>query len=324
MKYLKIKKQLILLAATIFIFSACKKTEIAKPLGDAGQTIIKIIGGSSPAAVQKNSVAFSAVPQKLLLVQLRRDVPSETELNKAMTVTVKDDLAAVTAANPAYVQFPPAWYTVETDGVKTGGQGGTYTFTFKPGEFAKEIYINIPNATVMNPGAKYGLGFSITTVDGGGKISSQQSVVNEIVTNNAWDGVYRDDFCNYHPTLNTGYTCSTTVIHLITTGVNRVQMFWPVANAFGNPAILGGNLTYFGGAQEPELVINMVNNAVVVYNACQSCNTGFYEMAVNWPNNYDPATGTFNLRWGYSYAVSGVFDPDCREWTQTLTYLGPR
>ncbi len=324
MKNFKHKEPFILLAIIACTFTACKKSEPAENKGDAGQTLLKIIGGSSPATVNKNVINFAATPQKLLVVQLRRDVPNETELNKTLVVTVKDDSAAVTAANRAYIQFPAAWYTFETDGLKTGGQGGTYTFTFNPGEFSKEIYITIPNATRMNPLALYGLGFTITSAGYGGKISTQKSVVIEIATaTNTWDGVYQNDFCNYHPSSNTGYTCSTTVVHLITTAINKVKLYWPAVGEFANPSILGGNLTYFS-LQEPEYTINPGNNSVIVKNASQRADFSFFYMSLSWPNNYDPVTKTFNLKWGYSYAVQGIFDAGCREWTQTLKYIGPR
>jgi len=52
------------------------------------------------------------------------------------------------------------------------------------------VYITIPNATLFNPSALYGLGFTITTADAGGKISTQKSVVIEIGAKNDYDGRY--------------------------------------------------------------------------------------------------------------------------------------
>jgi hypothetical protein len=324
MKYLNFTKQIAFVAAFALVFTACKKTKLSTPMGDAGQTLVKIIGGSNPAAVYKNAIDFVAVPKQLLVVELRRDIPNETELNKTMVVTVKDDLAAVTAANPAYIQMPTAWYTIQygSDGVKTGGQGGTFTFTFKPGQFSKEIYITIPDATVMNPSSLYGLGFTVMTADAGGKISTQKSVVIEIGAKNDWDGVYEDTWTNYHPTNNPGYTGGVTDIHFVTTGANVVKMYFPAAGAFGCPAILAGGLSYFG-AQEPAFTINTSTNAVTVQNAFVGAST-FYTMSVAQVNRYEPSNKTFYVRWGYSYAVPGVFDAGCREWTQVLKYTGPR
>ena len=190
MKYLKLTKNLAAIAVVSLIFVACKKPILSTPLGDAGKTLVKILGGNTPAGVAKMPVDFVNTPTRLLVVQLRRDIPNETELNKTMIVTVKDDTAAVRVANPAYLHLPTAWFTVQTDGVKTGGQGGTWTFTFKPGEYAKEIYITIPNATLMSPSSLYGLGFTVMTADQGAKLSTQKSIVIEIGAKNNYDGIY--------------------------------------------------------------------------------------------------------------------------------------
>ena len=190
MKYLKLTRLLAIIVIVALVFNACKKPELSTPMGDAGQTLVKIINGNTPFALAKMPVDFVSTPTKLLVIELRRDIPNETELNKTMVVTVKDDTAAVRAANASYVQLPTAWYTLQIDGVKTGGQGGIFTFTFKPGEFSKEIYVTIPNATLFNPSALYGLGFTILTADQSGKISTQKSKVIEIGAKNKYDGIY--------------------------------------------------------------------------------------------------------------------------------------
>lgn len=190
-KFLIINKMLLALAALVIIASSCEKVKSITPTTTQGKTYVKILkgGDASPAPVVKNPIDFVPVPAKLLVVDLRREIPTSDELNKTVNVTIKDDTAAVRAANPAYVQMPIAWYTIQGDGVKTGGQGGTYSFTFKPGEFAKQIYVTIPDATILNPSALYGLGFTITSADGGVTIR-EKSVVVEIGAKNPYDGVY--------------------------------------------------------------------------------------------------------------------------------------
>ncbi len=241
MKYLNFTKQFASLAAAALIFSACDKVESPAPLGDQGTTLVKIIGGGSPSNVIKKPVDFLPVPSKLLVVELRRDIPNESELNKTMVVTIKDDTAAVKAANSGYLHLPTAWYTLQTTGVKTGGQGGTFTFTFKPGEYSKEIFVTIPDATLFNPSALYGLGFTITTADAGGKISTQKSVVIEIGAKNDYDGEYAVTgpmVDNANPALVqwNGQANATPFsnanggawqLHLVTTGATQCVMFQP-------------------------------------------------------------------------------------------------
>ena len=260
MKYLNLTKSLAIVAMLSLVFGACKKANVAPPLGDAGLTLVKILGGSTPAAVVKKPVDFVNTPTKLLMIELRRDIPNETELNKTMIVTVKDDTAAVRAANPAYLNLPTAWFTVQTDGIKTGGQGGTWTFTFKPGEFAKEIYITIPNATLFNPSALYGLGFTILTADAGGRISSQKSVVVEIGAKNSYDGIYAvtgpmvdltgSPFTQWNNPAVSGFPAANGgawEAHLVTSGASTVfvvdQTIW---GSCGHPMLNAGANSGFG------------------------------------------------------------------------------
>ncbi len=194
MKYFKITKQIAALGLAALLFSACDKVETTAPLGKAGQTLVTILQGATPANIIKDPVDFVPTPTTLTkgVIDIRREIPTSEELNKKLTITIKDDTAAVRAANASYVQFPTSLYTLTLPpgATKTGGQGGTITLVFQPGEFAKQIYINVPNATLLNPSALYGLGFTITSADGGAKIADAKSVIVEVGAKNNWDGIY--------------------------------------------------------------------------------------------------------------------------------------
>ena len=82
MKYLKFARHIAILAVGALVFSACKKDKLASPMGDAGQTLVKIINGGTPASIVKKPVDFVPTPSTVLAVELRRDIPNETELNK--------------------------------------------------------------------------------------------------------------------------------------------------------------------------------------------------------------------------------------------------
>lgn len=150
----------------------------------------------------------------------------------------------------------------------------------------------------------------------------QKTEVAEIVTGNNWDGVYELSFCNYSGGGAPTYPCTTTVVHLITTAPDKVKIYWPTMSAYANPAFYNGVFTSLT-IQEPEYTIRPITNTVTVQNTASGAVT-FYTMAINGLNNYDPVTKTFNVKFGYSYAVPGVFDAACREWTQTIKYTGPR
>lgn len=319
MKYYNLSKQVLFIAITVLVLAACSKVKIAEPMGDAGNTIIKIVNGGTPAS-KLWSVDFVNTPSTLLAIEVRRDAPNETELNKSVTVVIKDDTAAVRAFDPTLIQMPVAFYTTST--AKAGGQGGTYTLTFAPGEFAKEIYLTIPNATLMSTSSTYGLGFTLLTATGGKTSNAFKTLIYKIGAKNAYDGVYECNFTNYHPTANPGYTGDVTEVELITTGANSCKMYWPDAGAYACPAVLNGGLSYFG-AQEPEYTVNPATNIVTVQNAYVGATT-FYTMSPVYSNLYDPSTKIMNVKWGYNY-VGGAFDASTsREWTQKLTYLRPR
>lgn len=186
MKFLNLLKQFSVLVVLPLLFFACDKENDQNSIADNGQTLVKIIGGGTPANIVKIKIEFDSKPQSIQLADIRRDIASSSELNKVMTVMVKDDNAIV-AAYPAYTILPAALYSV---GVETPKSGSYYTVTLNSGEFNKAISITIPNPKLLNPVLKYALGLTIATADAGGKISVQHSIIVEIVTINNWDGVY--------------------------------------------------------------------------------------------------------------------------------------
>ena len=184
-------KSSILVFLTLAVgFTACIKKEVT-PLKDEGSTFVKVLGGSSPAVIKSNPIDFVTTAQTITVCDVRKDAANSGDLNKSTTVTIKDDTAAVRAANPNYLQLPSNFYTLVGNGVtKSGGMGGNYTVSFSPGDFAKEIRITIPNAQLLNPSRLYALGFTITGVSADSKISFEKSIVVEIGAKNPWDGVY--------------------------------------------------------------------------------------------------------------------------------------
>lgn len=321
MKYLNLTKIFASIAMCSLIFTACDKAKVATPMGDAGQTLVKILGGGTPASIAKRPIDFVATPTQILAVEVRRDIPNETELNKTMVVTVKDDTAAVTAAG--YLQMPTAWFTTQIDGgVKAGGQGGIFTITFKPGEFSKSIYVTIPDATLLNPSALYGLGFTVLTADAGGKISTQKSTVVEVGAKNPYDGIY-----SYVSGLVTRYTAPGVPagdalsgplssppnpdVFLVTTGAYSVN--FPVAGSAGQLTWSGGT-SGVAGIDGLKLTVDPVTNLVTVKSAANATLTNW----AGYVNKYDPSTKTFtlNFRWNPTANV--------REYSVILKYKGPR
>ncbi len=278
------KYSLFFLLFTVVAFTSCIKKEVT-PLGDEGKTFVKIVGGGSPAEINKNPIDFVGTPQRLLACDIRKDAANNSALNTVTTVVVKDDTAAVRAANPNYINMPTAWYTLESEAPRVGGMGGTYTFQFKAGEFAKQIYINIPNATVLDPSSLYAIGFTITSVSADGSISVNKSMVLEIGAKNEWDG---------------SYAVTGPVTDIITP--NLIQ--WENQPGYSDPWLDANP-----GAWEAHLVTTGASQCIVVdntiwgscghalYNTTAAGNTGYGSFGL--VINFDPATGAVASIWNY-------------------------
>lgn len=190
MKYLNIIKQCTLLLLVAVTVASCDKVKVTEPMGDNGSLLVKLVGGGTTAApgLLKNAIDFLPTPITVMGADLQRLVPSNAVLNTVMHVTVKDDTAAVRTAG--LTLLPASWYTIGSTTPKTGGDGGIFNITIPAGEFARPILITIPDATKLDPSTQYGLGFTITSVDAGGKISVTNTTVFQLGAKNAYDGVY--------------------------------------------------------------------------------------------------------------------------------------
>lgn len=200
---MKLIKNTFLIAGAVLAFSACKKTVSTEPLNGAGQTLVKFVftdAGNNPnglpdtasgkyAGYQLLNVDLVSTPQTLEVADLRRDVPNNTELNKPMTVIIQNDPGAVTAYDPDLVSLPDGSYTADPANPISGT---TYTVSLAAGEIAKTLKVTLLNVAALDLNNRYGLGFTISTVDADGHISTlQKTMVIEIGTKNLWDGVYR-------------------------------------------------------------------------------------------------------------------------------------
>jgi len=323
MKYLNLTKSLATVAIFSLVFTACDKAKVATPMGDQGQTLVKILNGGTPASVTPKPIDFVNTPTKILAVEVRRDIPNETELNKTMIVTVKDDTAAVTALGRLHL--PTAWYTISGSGVvKAGGQGGTFTLTFLPGEFSKSIYVTVPNATLLDPSLVYGLGFTVMTADQGAKLSTQKSTVVEIGAKNAYDGIY-----SYVSGLVTRYSAPGVPLGDLLSGpLGPLNPDLILATIGANTCKFENNgapvgLTWSYLTMPISGVSGILGLNVTVDPATNLCVSTCTENLTfgNWfgkPNNYNPTTKTFTLSYKWNPATT------VREYEMVIKYKGPR
>jgi hypothetical protein len=334
MKYFNLIKRLSAVAMVAVAASSCSKTATITPIGDAGQTIVKLFSTTANGQTLSDpgftDLQFSTIELKLVstpvtydVVDVRREVPSSSTLNTTMVVKVKNDPGIVTSYNSAYgasyVPLPDSLVTIDP---ATPLVGTNYTVTLNPGEFAKQIKFVLKSGIALDLGKSYAMGFSIVSADDNGHVAlERKKIIVEFGVRNQWDGKYQCDWTNYHPTLNPGYTGGSEPVEMRTSGATKVKIYFPGIGGYYCPAFLSGAVSAFSG-QEPEYSI-AGTNAVTVQNSFPGTGT-LYTMAAGYTSRYDVPTKTFYVKWGYSYAVPGVFDATCREWTQKITYLGPR
>ena len=190
MKYLNFSKKIAALAFSALMLNACDKVTTPTPLGDAGQIIVKAI--TDDGLVRTKNLDLKTTPQVVDLVDIRRDVSKSADLDKTMTVIVKENPGLVTDYNAAngtnFIPLPTANYTPDA----TPHVGTNYTVVLKPGEFAQYIRITIPNALAINLNNSYAFGFSIVSADAGGKVASKQKDMVVIIgVKNKYDGYYK-------------------------------------------------------------------------------------------------------------------------------------
>lgn len=298
-----------ILGMVIVAASSCDKAKTYDPIGGAGSTFVKITGGGTPAEYEKKSIDFVPTPS-IIGVDVQRMVANSSELTKTMTVVIKIDTAMVTAYNRSsgnsFVKIPNAWYTGTAKNPKAGGEDGTFTMTFKPGEFAKDLEILIPNATLLDPSTTYAIGLSIQSVDADGKISASKSKVIGIGAKNAYDGVY-----SIVSGLVTRYTApgvpagdalsgplgpANPDVFLVTTAAAKCDVTG-AAGGVGFTWATGGGI---GGIDGLSLAVNPATNLTTMASVLNTTLT-------NWAgkvNRYDPATRTFYLAFRWNPATT--------------------
>jgi hypothetical protein len=264
---------LVAAAAAIFTIS-CKKTKEPVPMDGAGQTLVKFIDGGTVADPGSKLIGMKLTDeaQAIEALDLRRDIPNNDELNRVMTVIIKNDPSVLSHVDPAAVPLPAENYTFDGRATLTGDE---IRIDLQPGEFALPISFNLVNATRLNLSNTYGLGFTISSVTADGKILNEKSsFAIRLSSNNQWDGIYRlysgferadqPGFLGVSLSPNGFYQ----PYYLITKGTTEVEASINTAQSgIVNSQIIynagSGGFTYFT-AVAPKLSINPVTNAVIV------------------------------------------------------------
>ncbi|MCP9753309.1 DUF1735 domain-containing protein [Ferruginibacter sp. HRS2-29] len=314
----------LLAAAVVVSFTSCLKDKEFDDhvYGHTGIESGKIIElGVYNSLAHEGGAAADFVDASIQLSVVNVRLASKEPATEDITVTL--DTAGTAAFIEDYndandksvVKLPNSFFTLPATGFKV---------TIPKGE--REVSFKITtNAINFDPSTTYGLYFKLASVDKSGYTLSTNfgSYFTTIGAKNDYDGEYTLEFKNYHPSSNPGYTGTTVPVYMVTTSGTSCKLFFPAANAYAPPSVLGGALSYFS-SQEPEYTFDAVTNKVTVQNAYSGAVT-FYQMALDFDSHYDPTNKIIYAKYGYNYNSNGTFNPAAnREWTQKFTYVGPR
>lgn len=259
----------ILLCVLFFALLTVSCIQKQESIGDTGHTFVKL----NPAVY--NMLAFDAksTPQTGILFELRRDVPSGTDLKNTTTVVLKydADTAILNKYNnineTSFIPLPPSLGTVSP-----AITGGKITVEFAAGDIGKAVTIAVPNAANFDFSLNYALGFTIESVSGTGSLSASvnDTVVVEILAKNKWDGIYTvtGTFEDYI-TGPTWLGIYPKTVQLRTIGANKVAKYDSDYATYGYVFDAAGGASSFG-AFTPAFVFDASDNVSVVNTSVDS------------------------------------------------------
>lgn len=276
--------------------------------------------GFPRAASAKYTVGIdlTSSPQSLngvIYVNLESGQPAASDVH--ITLQLNDALrTAYNTANGTTIKaMPPALFSFPL------------TLTIPAGQRNVQVPISLPNTSSLDPNETYGIGVTITSVDGGYVIAGNlKNLLIEIGLKNKYDGRY--ELHGYHN--RSPYTFPfTTEVEMWTTGPSSVAMFWPDGGDFGQPIGVGpGSVNWYGPAVSPNFTFDPVTNLVVSI-AGMPANAVTLDL-VTLDNTADanpdgPIVNRFEP--GPPKKIYVVFQyngNNLRRFYDTLYYLGPR
>jgi hypothetical protein len=170
-------------------------------------------------------------------VNLEGGTPAKSDVH--ITLVINDALrTAYNTAHSANILSAAGFYNV------------ALTATIPAGATGVNIPLNIPSTVAMNPNNTYGVGLTITSVDGGYRIANNlKDLFIEITVKNKYDGVYsvQAGWVQRYTGPGAPICCDGLTgplgaqnpdVVLSTAGSNRVQFDPTAASAFGLPGLL--------------------------------------------------------------------------------------
>lgn len=310
-----------LLVTGSLVMTSCIKDDLVQ-LTDQGTTRVKI------SQAPKNQLYFAPFTdvKTIDLFDLRRDVPSNAELNKSTNVQVKvmpSLLDAYNEENGTNIEMlPDSLFTTSVPGT-----GGVYDMSFAPGQTAFPFTIKV-DGSKWDVSHNYALPVVISSLTGATASADMDTVIAILSVINQWDGVYEVTGTmtdNASPTLTGLFPME---LHLITQSKTSVAVFDPEYWGDYFIPIKSGTSVSGYGSFAPVFEINPETNKVEKVTNLYGQPAGNTRSAGLDPsglNYYDPATKTLYVKF-FMYQPSSVpAAPHIRtafDWT--MKYTGAR
>ena len=246
---------------------------------------------------------------------------STTEQTFDVTINLESGVAADQDVHVQVVSNPGVISTFNASTVPAGTivavPASLFNFsaavTISKGSRFATFKVKVPNTTTLNPNITYGIGLSLASVDGGYLLAQNlKNVLFVISVKNKYDGKYSEKGYFNHPSYANPFTLS---VQLWTTGPNSVVLYYPPFDEFDRPFNVGGGSINRFADIAPVFTIDPTTNKVTVVNYFSTGSALTLDPAYN--SRYDPATKTIYAKYGYNAART-------RDWTDTLTFTGPR
>ncbi len=177
---------LLISAAGILAFAACNKVDINKGITNNEKTIVKL----PQAANEINTISLDAAPGALTIpvLEVRRDVISEADLNTTQVVKIAPNPGAIDDYNAAHGSNLTTFTNFTLD-PSTPFDGENFVVTFNPGDFVKFINITL-DPSKLDFSKRNGLAFKIANAGNSPISADLNAVLVEVAVKNRYDGVY--------------------------------------------------------------------------------------------------------------------------------------
>ena len=261
------------------------------PLGARAANIVGIEVSANPQIISTEPV-----------ITLFSGEPAPNDIN--ITLTLNPGLvAAHNAANNANVlDMPTNLFSFQTMNV-----------VLPAGQRMVTVPITISNSTSLDPTKAYGIGVTISSADAGYTIAENfKNLLLIFNIKNKYDGIYKLFGVHNRPGLNAPYRNVT--VHLVTTGPDKVKMYWPAIGADAHP--INGATTYYSNFTT-EFKFDLTTNKLLSVDNPYTPGSPPFTIGPATDSRYDPATKTIYAQYYYNANLQRMF-------TDTLIYQGPR